>query len=307
MTWLSLPAEKYEVVPKDKAISHCQLEVFASVNDIEISKPVRNRKYAALRIVSFDIETSLRFSNDSQIIQPNAQEDSVLQIGCMAANYGQTNPYLRTIFTLKSCSPIEGAQVLSYDNERELLMAFRNFVIEVDPDVVTGYNIAQFDIPFLLNRADALEIPEFPYLGRVKNSPQRLSGLPRNYLWNCPAFTGRLLLDIYFFIRNSKKFEGKGNSTLNAISRVFLGEEKESVDYKQIPKLQDGTDSDRRTIAIYCLKDVYLALRLLPKINCLEQDVEAARTACIPFNAMRGKSYLIRVAQECRSQLNSIR
>ena len=38
----------------------------------------------------------------------------------------------------------------------------------VDPDVITGYNIINFDLPYLLNRAAALKVSSFPFLGRVK-------------------------------------------------------------------------------------------------------------------------------------------
>ena len=38
------------------------------------------------------------------------------------------------------------------------LQAWSNFVLEVDPDIITGYNIINFDIPYLLNRAKALKV-----------------------------------------------------------------------------------------------------------------------------------------------------
>ena len=46
-------------------------------------------------------------------------------------------------------------------------MAWKDFVIEVDPDVMTGYNIARFDIPYLLLRAKKLQLDKFPFLGRL--------------------------------------------------------------------------------------------------------------------------------------------
>jgi len=36
--------------------------------------------------------------------------------------------------------------------------------------MITGYNITNFDLPYLLNRAEALKLQQFPYLGRVKGS-----------------------------------------------------------------------------------------------------------------------------------------
>ena len=36
--------------------------------------------------------------------------------------------------------------------------AWSDFVQKVDPDIITGYNIMNFDIPYLLNRAKSLKV-----------------------------------------------------------------------------------------------------------------------------------------------------
>lgn len=51
-----------------------------------------------------------------------------------------------------------------------LLMAFRDFIIQMDPDIMTGYNIKNFDLPYLIRRAEVLmhryqfnkELKKFP-------------------------------------------------------------------------------------------------------------------------------------------------
>lgn len=52
---------------------------------------------------------------------------------------------------------------------QSLLSAWSNFIREVDPDILTGYNINNFDFPYLLNRAAHLKVKDFEYLGRIKN------------------------------------------------------------------------------------------------------------------------------------------
>lgn len=52
---------------------------------------------------------------------------------------------------------------------QDLLERWANFIREVDPDILTGYNINNFDIPYLLNRAQHLKVKNFEYLGRIKN------------------------------------------------------------------------------------------------------------------------------------------
>lgn len=80
---------------------------------------------------------------------------------------GESKPFIRNVFTLNSCSNIVGSQVLSYDDETDLLDAWQKFVVEVDPDVIIGYNTSNFDIPYLMDRAKALKVQDFPLLGRM--------------------------------------------------------------------------------------------------------------------------------------------
>lgn len=51
-----------------------------------------------------------------------------------------------------------------------MLHKWRDFVEEVDPDVVIGYNIAGFDFPYLMDRAKAIKALKFPYLGKLKST-----------------------------------------------------------------------------------------------------------------------------------------
>lgn len=48
-----------------------------------------------------------------------------------------------------------------------MLSEWRKFVEQVDPDMIIGYNISNFDLPYLLDRAKALKCPEFAFLGRL--------------------------------------------------------------------------------------------------------------------------------------------
>lgn len=57
---------------------------------------------------------------------------------------------------------------MEFDKEQELLSKWRAFVEEVDPDLIIGYNTSQFDVPYLMDRAKALKVTDFPFLGRLK-------------------------------------------------------------------------------------------------------------------------------------------
>jgi DNA polymerase delta subunit 1 len=68
-----------------------------------------------------------------------------------------------------------GAQVLSFNDEARLLQEWSDFIEEVDPDVIIGYNIANFDFPYLMDRAKILKVTKFPLLGRLKGLHHQLS------------------------------------------------------------------------------------------------------------------------------------
>lgn len=60
-----------------------------------------------------------------------------------------------------------------------MLVAWRDFVAEVDPDVVIGYNIANFDLPYLMDRAKALKASKFPFLGRLNGQYRHVLNTPQ--------------------------------------------------------------------------------------------------------------------------------
>ena len=81
---------------------------------------------------------------------------------------------MRNIMTLGSCAPIVGSEVMSFDREPDLLRKWADLVRKTDPDIIIGYNILKFDLPYLIDRANKLNVREFKYLGRVKNSVVRM-------------------------------------------------------------------------------------------------------------------------------------
>ena len=52
------------------------------------------------------------------------------------APQGESKPFIRNIFTLNTCAHIVGSQVLSFQDESEMLLAWAKFVNQADPDVI---------------------------------------------------------------------------------------------------------------------------------------------------------------------------
>ena len=105
----------------------------------------KNAKIAPVRIFSFDIEC---LSQKGKF--PVPESDSVIQIANICQIHGESEPFIRNVFTLNTCAPIVGTQVFSFQKEADLLFAWREFVRLIDPDIVTGYNIITFDFPYII-------------------------------------------------------------------------------------------------------------------------------------------------------------
>lgn len=297
MCWITLPAGKYRCVDEHEKVSRCQLEVTIDYKDL-IAHPAEGdwQKMAPLRILSFDIECAGRKG-----IFPEAQNDPVIQIANVVSSYGESKPFIRNVFTLDTCAPIVGTQVISNQDERKMLRDWRDFICQSDPDIVIGYNIVNFDLPYLLDRAKALKVNDFAYFGRLKKVEQ----VAKNTTFSSKAFgmseskainiDGRMQFDMLQFIRREFKLR---SYTLNSVSAHFLDEQKEDVHHSIITDLQNGTDETRRRLAVYCLKDSFLPMRLMNKLMCLVNYTEMARVTGVPFSYLLTRGQQIKVISQ---------
>ncbi|ORX48063.1 hypothetical protein DM01DRAFT_1377023 [Hesseltinella vesiculosa] len=293
--WIELPAGTYTHRPtKD---SHAQYEVVTSYDKFISHAPEGEwSDVAPLRILSFDIECAGRKG-----VFPEADQDPVIQIASVVKIQGEANPYIRNVFTLNDCAPIVGTDVRAFYDERELLQKWSQFFVETDPDVVIGYNTTNFDFPYLLDRAKHLKVNDFPFLGRVKGTRTEA----RNFTFSSKAFgtrenkninlEGRLQLDLYQAVQRDYKLR---SYTLNSVSAHFLGEQKEDVHHSIITELQNGNAETRRRLAVYCLKDSFLPLRLLEKLMLLFNYTEMARVTGVPFNYILVRGQQVKVISQ---------
>ena len=196
-----------------------------------------------LTILSFDVETSLK-------------EPKIFCICCI----------------IKKGDKVEGRQFdgSGPGGERKMIEDFSAFILESDPDVITGYNIDGFDIPQLIQRASALRMPELSW-GRY---PGTLSQYNNRFWWT----EGRIISDAWWAI---KKILKPKQETLNAVSRLLLGEEKHDVDPK---KMDQEWAEDKQRVMKYCEHDADLALRILEKIAILQRSMDLATVSKLPLD-----------------------
>lgn len=298
-SWLHLPAGKYRFVDAERercpAVS---LELEIDCADL-VARRVDDEAWAhnaPLRTLSFDIECSARPGSF-----PDPLCDPVIQIANCVTVQGQRQPIINNIFVLDSCSPIAGCDVRCYRTERELLTAWSQFVVTVDPDLLTGYNIVQFDMGYLIDRAKKLSLKQFACFSRVAKQAVRSkdakfssaqTGTRESKEW---FVEGRVMFDMYQVIVRDHKLS---SYTLNNVSAHFLDQQKEDVHHTQISKLHAGTADDRRRLAVYCCKDALLPQQLIENRMALVNYVEMARVTGVPFSFLLTRGQGIKVVSQ---------
>ncbi|KAK2781223.1 DNA-directed DNA polymerase delta [Onygenales sp. PD_12] len=293
MSWVEAPPNTYRVLPMHERQSNCQIEASIHYRDL-IAHPNDGEwaKMAPLRILSFDIECAGRKG-----VFPEANQDPVIQIANVVTRYGESKPFVRNVFVLDTCSLIVNTQILEFDQEEKMLMAWRDFLEEVDPDVIIGYNIANFDFPYLLDRAKHLKLGRFPFWSRLKStvSQAKESNFSSKQMGNrdtkATNTNGRIQLDLLQLVQRDHQLR---SYTLNSVSAQFLGEQKEDVHHTMITELFNGTPDSRRRLAVYCLKDAYLPQRLMDKLMCLVNYTEMARVTGVPFNFLLSRGQQVK-------------
>ena len=177
-SWCEAPAGSFFLrgtqgkLPK---ATRCDVEIDV-IFDSLIAHPCEGTwsRLAPLRVLATDIECQGRKGHF-----PEPEKDPVIQISCVVQLQGSDEPLCQVIFTLNGCAPISGAEVVPSKTEEELLQKWSTFIRRVDPDIITGYNTQNFDMPYLLKRAAALaksgkKLGTFFELGRIVGSRARM-------------------------------------------------------------------------------------------------------------------------------------
>jgi DNA polymerase delta subunit 1 len=220
---------------------------------------------------------------------------------------GASTSIVRNVFTFGTCSPIVGASVIPCASEEEMLRAWARFLREVDPDILTGYNVQNFDLPYILNRCKKLKVEEAQVLGRLVGVKASM----RDTTFQSSAHgkrenietqvDGRVVFDMLQYMRREHKLS---SYSLNSVSAHFLSQQKEDVHHSIIADLQRGSAEDRRRLAVYCLKDAFLPQRLADKLMVVINHVELCRVVGVPLDFLLSRGQQIRVVsmlyRKCR-------
>ena len=263
-------------------------------NDWSTLKPVERDDIAPFIVASFDIECN---SSTGKFPDPNVPDDACFQIAVSLCKFGSDEPYEKVCLCYKKT---DGPDVISFDTEKEMLLAFKKYMNEKDIDILTGWNIFGFDLEYIYKRAAMVGCGiDFYQLGKLKDTECHLvmkklssSALGDNFLKLLPM-SGRFVFDMFHEVKKGYKLD---SYSLNNVSKLYLGDQKIDMAPKEMfARFVEGDPKKLYEVAEYCIKDTLLPHKLMKKMCILLNLVEMAKATWVPLSFLVERGQQIKV------------
>lgn len=252
-----------------------------------------------LKIMSFDIESSIKYGNIYCIcLVVHDEASGKREERMIASTFGPPGEKM-------SREEKERRE----EDERRILREFVREVRGLDPDVITGYNINNFDLQMLYDRSSLLfrekdgkklQAGEAMCFGRDQLGMSRRENRTTGFVtWDVK---GRLLLDAWLSVKKELRPKREG---LGYVSTMLFNDTKDNIN---ATKIDDEWSGRREDVIRYCLKDADLAMRILvhPRINTINKLMDVAIPSKLPVKEVSGgqnrmiESLLIRMVDRER-------
>ncbi len=225
-------------------------EMHETVDRIYKNPEIKSSDYVPknLKILSFDIETN----KDAK------------KLYCVSL---YSKDYKKVI--IDSDKKVQGA--ISCKTEEEAIEKFYKEVMDLDPDIITGWNVVNFDLKFMREKFKKYEIPFI--LGR-DNSVSKLR-LEKNFFRTSKAdIPGRVVLDGIDLTRSS--FVKLDNYRLNTVAKEMLGTSKliETTGKEKYQEIDRLYREDQKKLVEYNLMDSELAYKIITKTVLMDLAIQ---------------------------------
>jgi DNA polymerase elongation subunit (family B) len=293
--WINFTGKR---IKEESKITRCDHEFKVKWKNVT---PNNRSTVASPLIMGFDIEVNS--TNPSAMPKAEKPGDKVFQISCVLFRHGDEEKNMeKYLLTLGEPDPNTvglDTEILMYETEHDLLIGYTEFIQEKNPNIIIGYNILNFDIPYMIERAKMsycifdFDQQGFNKFGHAKEKTIKWSSSAYgNQTFQFLDAEGRLYVDLLPLVKRDYKMD---NYKLKTISTHFLGSTKDPLSVKGIFKCyrigiknEDGVYSKKAQKAMgivgkYCVQDSALVIRLFNKLQTWIGLCQMANVCNVPI------------------------
>ncbi|CCV02373.1 delta DNA polymerase (B family) [Armadillidium vulgare iridescent virus] len=299
--WLEIQGEFRE---EDEKVTDCDEEYLVHSIEKDSLRPSDRQCPIKAKIMAWDIES---FSVDGSFPDPNIPGNVVFQISCVFGTMGsikeRKSKYLLTLgepdFSNFDVEEVKEILVRTFKDEVSLLEGFAKLIKEEKPHLITGWNIFNFDIGYLLQRAKLNRcLPNF----LLQGFPKDILGKEKTVNWTSKAYgttdlkfidsEGVLSIDLMDIVQKAYKLDAYN---LNEVSKHFLNSKKDDLDHIEIfasykiGMERNGCGFTKNAklamgkVGKYCVQDSVLVLDLFQHLQTWFSLTEMSKTCSTPI------------------------
>ena len=213
---------------------------------------------------------------------PMITGDKVTFIGSTFMRINENTQYKNHMIVLNSCSEckdVPNTEIETYNNERDVLLAWTEMIQREDPDIIIGYNIFGFDYKFMIDRSRELRCEkEFLKLGRnikeqndMEYKKLRNTAITRTSIKIASGthdltyikMEGRLQLDLYNYFRREVNLP---SYKLDYVASHFIGDMISNIE------LVDGKTKVKSKNMMGLLNGHYISFEILGHSSDMYQN-----------------------------------
>jgi DNA polymerase-2 len=221
-----------------------------------------------LRTLSFDIETSM-----------DGKHLYCISLACR----DEHKPIEEVLFVKTKTHKEHLTHARVFEDEKSLLECFRSTIVDIDPDIITGWNLIDFDLAFLKRKFEQHKVP-FRMARQDWDCQLRIES---SFLKDSKAeFPGRQVLDgIHLLKMNFVKLD---DYKLATAAEELLGQKKLIGEENKGKEIEDAYKKHPQKLIDYNLKDSLLVLDILDKTGAVGLTVSRSLLTGMSLERVRG-------------------
>jgi DNA polymerase-2 len=272
----------------DKIIYYVD-RMYFNKNIENINEDELKTKKPKLKVISFDIET-------------DQNADKIYSISTYFVDYLTNKKYSENLVI----SDYKVKNALSFKSEKELLQKFKKSILEFDPDIITGWNVIDFDL-MVLQKSFRKNNINFD-LGRNSNNA-RLN-IQQNFMTDSKAnLYGRMTLDGIHLLKLSHI--GLSDYKLDTAASEIIGDRKLITDVtNKGAEIDNLFQNEKDKLVAYNEKDAILVIKILEAKDIINLTITRSLLTGMPLDRVQASvatldSLYIREAKKRKIICNS--
>ncbi|MCO6041199.1 DNA-directed DNA polymerase [Thermococcus alcaliphilus] len=250
--------------------------IFEHPQDVPAMRGKIREHPAVVDIYEYDIPFAKRYLIDKGLIPMEGDEELKLFAFDIETFYHEGDEFGKGEIIMISYADEEEARVITWknidlpyvdvvSNEREMIKRFVQVVKEKDPDVIITYNGDNFDLPYLIKRAEKLGVRLV--LGRDKEHPEpKIQRMGDSF---AVEIKGRIHFDLFPVVRRTINLP---TYTLEAVYEAVLGKTKSKLGAEEIAAIWE-TEESMKKLAQYSMEDARATYELGKEFFPMEAEL----------------------------------